>query len=306
MNILLLIIIGVLSLLLFFEISKQREQKQAILYLAERIGEITEENTQEYLMLTAASKEIKIFMESLNRLLEKHYHNQAAYRQTRQQMKQVLTNISHDIKTPLTVISGYTEILQEQTQKFPVPEEMTQLIKKLSAKTCATVRLVTQFFQIAKIESGDMIFDLKRTNLCACCRDFILDYYDILEQKHIQADIQIPDTPLYAKADLQALERIIKNLIDNALLYGSDGHYIGFFLREGDEHFFIEVEDHGKGIPFEQQQFIFHRDYFIDKKSNGNGLGLAIAERLAEAMGGTLSVFSVPGEKAVFTLRLKK
>ena len=111
--------------------------------------------------------------------------------------------------------------------------------------------------------------------------------------------------PEYACADMEALKRILKNLIDNAIKHGSDGKYLALRVEKKSARVLIEVEDHGKGIPEKQQEQIFSRNYTTAQKSSGSGLGLTIARNLAQQMGSDIQVYSEPGVKTVFTVILK-
>ena len=147
---------------------------------------------------------------------------------------------------------------------------------------------------------------VKPVNLSLLCREMLLDYYDLLEQEGFEVAIQIPEMPLFIQTDSEALKRILKNLIDNALLHGSEGKYLGFrLIQSGDENaVIIVIEDHGEGIPQKELARIFDRNYTVSHKSAGNGLGLTIAKSLALRMDGRIEVRSIPGEQTVFTLVL--
>ena len=128
-------------------------------------------------------------------------------------------------------------------------------------------------FHDVRITSGDFPLDLKRENLSQICRDTILDYYDLLEERQFQTDIQIPSPPVFADTDRDALQRILKNLIDNAIRHGGSGKYIALRLISEQGKKIIEVEDHGKGISSQQQKQIFLRNYTTAPHSAGSGLG---------------------------------
>ena len=109
---------------------------------------------------------------------------------------------------------------------------------------------------------------------------------------------------------MDAISRILFNLITNVIRYGSDGSYLGVRLREEESTVFINVTDKGKGIAKENLSHVFDRLYTLDDSRNknmgGNGLGLTIAKALAVRMGGNLSLQSIPYEKTTFTLQLNK
>ena len=132
-----------------------------------------------------------------------------------------------------------------------------------------------------------------------------MDYYDLLEQKQFEVDIQIPDPPIFAYIDNEALQRNLKNLIDNAIRHGGDGKYLSLRLTTSNGNSIIEIEDHGNGMSPQQQKQIFARNYKTARKSSGSGLGLAISKRLAEQIGAELEVYSIQNERTTFSIILK-
>lgn len=298
----LLLLGGVLGLAV-----QNRKRAQHIAYLTQSLCALLQSGGPEYLRLVDMAPEEAELASTINRLLEAYHGVQAAHRQAEQMRKQMLTNISHDIKTPLTVISGYTQVLQNQVQgQEGFAPETKRLLQRLADKTEDTVRLVTQFFTMAKLESGDLALQPTVQDLCECCRSVLLESYDLLDSRRCHVEIDLPEKPVFLCFDRQAVERILKNLIDNAIRHGGDGRYLGLALREDAQSVALCVEDHGKGIAPDKQALIFDRAYFASGRADSSGLGLAIAGGLAKRMGGSLRVQSVPHEKTVFTLQLKK
>ena len=170
--------------------------------------------------------------------------------------------------------------------------------------------LITQFFTLAKLEAGDTDIPLERLNVNEACRENILDFYELLSQKNFQVEIDIPDQVLYASANKDALQRIMFNLISNAIRYGSDGKYLGVFLRTDQVRIYIDIVDKGRGIEKEFAESIFDRLFTMEDSRNssmqGNGLGLTIAKNLALQLDGNITLESRPYQKTVFTITLKK
>lgn len=142
------------------------------------------------------------------------------------------------------------------------------------------------------------------------CRENILDFYELLSQKNFEVEINIPDHVLYANANKDALQRIMFNLISNAIRYGGDGKYLGMFLRADQAHIYIDIVDRGRGIEKEFADSVFDRLFMMEDSRNsamqGNGLGLTIAKNLALQLGGDITLESHPHQKTVFTITLKK
>ncbi|PJJ28942.1 sensor histidine kinase [Lacrimispora celerecrescens] len=280
---------------------KNLKQIQTIAHELERI---LDEDTDEKVMAFTEDKEIKHLLEQINRTLEDRQNANAGYRRSELNTKRMLSNISHDLKTPLTVIIGYLEMLlmQETLEK--------DMVKKVSYKANELKEQIDQFFTLAKLEAGDTVLTMSKINLNEFCRETIIDFYNILTEKEFEVNINIPDPPVFVYADREALGRILNNLISNAVRYGDAGHYLGLTLRMEDNFVCVDVIDHGKGIAYSEIPRVFDRLYTLEDSRNreiqGNGLGLTIAKSLAEKISGTLTLKSIQNEETVFTLKLQQ
>ena len=239
----------------------------------------------------------------INCLLLERQKVKAEFKKGEIASKKMLANISHDIKTPLTVILGYLEIMR-------LTGADDEMLKKVEAKARKVVELINQFFTLAKLEAGDTNLTLSKINVSEICRESALSFYEILLQKDFEVEISIPEGAVYVQGDKDALQRILFNLLSNAVRYGSDGKYLGIFLREEKNSVSIDVTDKGKGIKKEFADRIFDRLYTMEDSRNrevqGNGLGLTIAKNLAVQLGGDLYLDSIPDIRTAFTVRLKK
>lgn len=239
----------------------------------------------------------------INRLLYDRQKIKAGRKREEEASKKMLSNISHDMKTPLTVILGYLEIL-----RLKDPED--EALKKTEEKAKQVLELINRFFTLAKLEAGDTDMELTKFAVNELCRENVLGYYDILQQKDFRVEISIPEKAVYVWGNEEAVQRILQNLLSNALRYGSDGKYLGLFLREEENHVYIDVADKGKGIDRESAAHVFDRLYTMEDSRNreiqGTGLGLTIAKNLAKAMGGDIILNSIPYKKTVFTVELCK
>jgi signal transduction histidine kinase len=272
--------------------------------IADELKRILDENTDEKVMIFTEDKEIKHLLEQINRTLEDRQNANAGYRRSVLNTKRMLSNISHDLKTPLTVIIGYLEMLlmQETLEK--------DMVRKVSHKADELKDQIDRFFTLAKLEAGDTVLTMSKINLNEYCRETIVDFYNILTEKEFEVNINIPDPPVFVYADPEALGRILYNLISNAVRYGDAGHYLGLTLRREDNFVFVDVIDHGKGIASSEIPRVFDRLYTLEDSRNreiqGNGLGLTIARSLAEKINGTLTLKSIQNEETIFTLKLQQ
>ncbi len=131
----------------------------------------------------------------------------------------MLANISHDIKTPLTVILGYLEIIR-------LGNKENEALQKVEIKAKQVMELVNQFFTLAKLKAGDTDIKITKINISESCRENVLSFYEILLQKEFEVDILIPEQDLFVYGDRESIDRILYNLFSNVYGYGSDGNII--------------------------------------------------------------------------------
>ena len=272
--------------------------------VASQMERILDEDTDEKVMEFTGSREVAGLIMQANRMLNDRQRMKAEYKRAGIEAKRMLSNISHDIKTPLTVILGYLEIL------IMNGAGETATLLKIQEKASQLMELVEEFFTLSKIEAGDMDLGLSKISLSEICRQSIADFYSILTERGTQVEIEIPERDIYVYGNEDAIRRILFNLITNAIRYGLDGKYLGIFLIPGEEEVEIRVRDKGKGIDKENAAHVFDRLYTMEdsrnKEMHGNGLGLSIARTLAGRMGGDITLDSVPGQETVFTLKMKR
>lgn len=268
-----------------------------------KLNEIIDTDSDERIMVFTENKELIELAAQINHLLENHLKVKVDYRRSEIASKKMLANISHDIKTPMTVILGYLEIMQ-------LNGSTSEMLKKTEQKAQSVMELINQFFTLAKLEAGDTDMELSRIDACEICRESILDFYEILTNSDFQVEIDVPENPVYVQGNKEALQRILFNLISNVIRYGADGKYLGMFLRADGNAAYIDVTDKGKGIDKPFADSVFDRLFTMEDSRNrniqGNGLGLTIAKNLASQLGGTIILNSIPNVKTTFTVKLKK
>lgn len=267
------------------------------------LKEILDEDSDGKVMVFTENKDIMELAAQVNCLLEKHQKAKADYLHAEITSKKMLSNISHDIKTPLTVILGYMEIMRLQGTN----EEM---LSKVEQKAQTLMELINEFFTLAKLEAGDMDIELSRIGINELCRESVLDFYGLLTENQFQVELDIPEDTIYVQGNSDALQRILNNLISNVIRYGADGKYLGVVLRTDEKSAYIDIIDKGKGIdkPFAESVFdrLFTMEDSRNRRVQGNGLGLTIARNLAQQLGGDITLESKPFVKTIFTIMLKK
>lgn len=301
---LLICIVILLITVLYQQFAFRTGIQKKIQKISEKLKEITDTNSSERVMVFTENKELMELAAQINRLLENHLKVKADYCRSEIASKKMLSNISHDIKTPMTVILGYLEIMRINGTSTD------EMLGKIEQKAENVMELINQFFTLAKLESGDMDIELSRIDVCEVCRESILDFYGILTNKNFQVDIDIPETSVYVHGNKEAIQRILFNLISNVIRYGAVGKYLGISLRTDKNAVFIDVIDKGKGIDKNFAASVFDRLFTMEDSRNrniqGNGLGLTISKNLALQLGGDIILDSTPNIKTVFSVKLKK
>ena len=295
----------ILLVLLVWQQIKYKKLENEVNYISGRLTSLSIISENGFVLIPTDNDSIKRLDTVLNTLLQDFYTKKAEFEQSKRAMAQVLTNISHDIRTPLTVLKGNSEILSVMTDHSAALEDVHAMAAKIDRKADDLITTINDYFTLSKITSGDFPLKLQTENISRICQDTILDYYDLLERQQFEVDIQIPDTPIFAYTDKEALQRILKNLLDNAILHGGDGRYLSLRLTNSKGENVIEIEDHGRGISQQQQQQIFARNYTTAHKSSGSGLGLAISKHLAAQIGAELQVYSIQNKKTIFSVTVK-
>lgn len=272
--------------------------------ISQKLEEILDTDSDEKVMVFTDNPSLISLATQINRLLVDRQKVRADYRRSELSSKRMLSNISHDIKTPMTVILGYLEIMRVNG------DPRQEMLGKVESTAHRVMELITQFFTLAKLEAGDTELERSKLNLNEVCSENILSFYELLSTQDFQIEVDIPNAPISVMSNSDALQRILFNLISNAIRYGADGKYLGMVLRSDEENAYIDIIDKGRGIPKEFADTIFDRLFTMEDSRNprmqGNGLGLTIAKNLAVQLGGDITLTSQPNVKTVFTVTLKK
>ncbi len=294
--------------IVIFQWKAKKEQNQTIQYMNEKLQAIVQEKSNEKILVTTSNSQIQQLLISINAWLDDQQKVQATHRKMEDSMKKMLANISHDLKTPLTVVLGYIEMLQLQGSASE--EERQRLLAGVHAKTLEVLKIIHTFFDLAKLEAGDTDYPITKINVCEISRKNILSFYDMVTSMGLNITITIPETPMYALGNEEALDRVLNNLLSNALAYGADGDVIGLTVRNDETTIYIDVWDCGKGIDEYHIDSVFERMYTLEDSRNksfqGSGLGLTITKRLVEMMDGSIQLSSIPYKKTIFTIALKR
>jgi two-component system phosphate regulon sensor histidine kinase PhoR len=234
------------------------------------------------------------------------FHNITELRRLENIRREFVSNVSHELKTPLTAIQAYAETLLDGA--IDEPEHRTTFVERIGEQANRLHALIQDLLRLAQIESGENVFDVRSVEVSPVVRECIDAHLAVAESKSQRLVSQAPADDVNVLADEEGLHTILGNLIDNAVKYTQDGGTISVRWRIDDGMARIDVQDNGPGIPKEHQSRIFERFYRVDRARSrdvgGTGLGLSIVKHLVQEFDGSIGISSEPGSGTTFTVRL--
>ncbi len=268
-----IIVIMMLLLKIYYLKKSAKEIKKAFV-------EKTEQNTNMLISISSHDTDMKELAATINTQLHIFHQNRQKFEHGDLELKEAITNISHDLRTPLTAIYGYLKLLQNdgcsETEKIYLSaiEERTNTLKQLTE----------ELFHYTIVSSDTEELSLKKISINGVLEKSILSYYVVLKRHNIIPQISIPDKKVERMLNENALSRIIGNMINNAVKY-SDGDLIISLSADGT----LRFSNHAAELTEIQVGRLFDRFYTVSSARKSTGLGLSIAKTLTEKMGGTIT-----------------
>ena len=297
MSIFIIVTLSLICILCIFLFVMQRKQLRQMLdvLVAAKNGENKKIFIKDNGVVSKLSFEI-------NELI--YSHNQELSRQKRleQANKELLTSLSHDVRTPLTSLLGYLDALESDIVDDGEKEEYIKIARK---KAYDLKRLIDTLFDWFKIDSKELKLIMQDTDICELTKEIVIDWLPTLEQKEITPEIEIPDEEWILELDTSAYKRMVSNLIQNAVEHSSCSH-LKVAAKQNNGIISIIVKDNGIGIGKDKLPQVFERLYKGDtsRSRQSSGLGLSIVKELAKMHGGRVTVQSNIGEYTEFTIEL--
>lgn len=242
--------------------------------LVERRGQ----DTNTLLSLPCRDRELRRLASALNQELRALRQERLRYQQGDKELKEAVVNISHDLRTPLTAISGYLQLLQGQD----LPPDAQRYLEQIESRTESMKRLTEELFRYSVVMSEENLarepVDLRRA-----VEEALLSFYGALEGRGIEPQVRLPETPVIRQLDPAAVNRVLGNILTNALKYSAGD--LEVTLEESGR---LTFSNAAPGLDPVAAGRLFDRFYTVEAARNSTGLGLSIAKELTQRMGGEM------------------
>lgn len=244
--------------------------------------------------------------ETFNDMAARIEHEMALRKKSENDRRQLILDISHDLKNPLSSVLGYAELCL-QKQDLTVDEQKTYLNVIYNNSQRANL-LLNELFELSKMDSPEFTLKLDKADICEYLRQVCGELLPALERAGFLYEFDIPENSLYAMIDMGRLSRVFQNLSDNAVRYNKKGTKISVSLSQLEGNAVILFRDDGCGMPKQLIEDIFKPFVRADSSrsydSGGSGLGLSIAKKIAQAHGGDLTLSADVNEGCTFKITL--
>ena len=268
--------------------------------VGEGIDQLVEETNGEIKL----SKDMDFMARELNVVKDKLQRREEEALMAEQRKNDLVVYLAHDIKTPLTSVIGYLNLLDEAPD-MP-PEQKTKYVGITLQKACRLEQLINEFFEITRYNLQSIVLEESEINLSYMLLQMADEFYPMLAPGHKSARVEAPED-LLLRGDADKLARVFNNIFKNAIAYSYDNTSILIRALRQEDQVVVTFENHGNTIPAHKLESIFEKFYRLDSarstNTGGAGLGLAIAKEIVLAHGGTISAQSEE-ERTTFTVTL--
>lgn len=296
-------ITGIILFLIFYIIITYRKTKN----LVEIINETQEMANGDLnkVIKTNAKGDIKTLADNMNNICSQLKNLTIEERRAQQTKNDLITNVSHDLRTPLTSIMGYLEIIDSDKYKDEV--QLRYYANIAYEKSQNLNLLINDLFELTKMQNKTIKLNKVNINLVELLGQVVAQFEYQFNKSKMKSRINFSEDKLVVNADAGKLVRVFENLLSNAINYGKDGYYVDIVTRLEGNKAVVQIINYGESISAIDLPFIFDRFYRVEKSRNrsigGSGLGLAITKSIVELNQGTVSAYS-DDEKTIFEVRL--
>lgn len=290
-----------------YSIWTAKKLKKPLSKIDDALGKVIEGDYEEKLVLDG-EKEFIVISDTINYLIDKLKSSQEENKRLQESKTRMLIDLSHDIKTPITTIRGFSAALYENL--IEEEEQKKRYYKTIYSKSEIVGELVDDLFEFVKLESVQYTLKLETVDICEFLRQLIAEYFDEINEREFDLVVNIPDSIIYLNIDKRLFRRAINNLIENAMKYNPKGTRLTIEVRDLLRIIIIEISDNGIGIPDEIKEILFDpfvRGDLSRKSDGGSGLGLSITKKIIESHNGEISIVKRKGgDNTIFSIKMYK
>lgn len=271
-----LILVFIILVLLGYLISFQNSLQE----IADGLEEKLHTDTNTLVSISSGNRRLRLFAEQINRLLRELRREQLNLHNGNRELKTAITNISHDLRTPLTAIGGYLDLLEVEN----VNDNAKKYLNVIRERTDSMRSLTEELFSCSLLAIQDEKLHIEQICINDILEQSIAGFYGVLVNKRILPDIQMPEIRVMRKLDKEAVRRIFDNILSNAARY-SDGDLTISLSADGR----MQFSNHAAKLSSVEVEKLFERFYTVESARNSTGIGLSIARLLTERMGGGIT-----------------
>jgi len=275
-----LLCIGIMAVIIIILLIKIYLLKKSAREISQEFSRILQADTNTVISISSLDKDLRKLADSINKQLKILRRAHCRYTQGDTELKTAITNISHDLRTPLTAICGYLDIMKPMQK----PENIEKYLSVIADRTEMMKQLTEELFRYSVIISEDNAKEMEQIFVNQVLAESIAGFYPALKKKGIEPEIHICGERIIRNLNPSSLSRVFSNLINNAVKY-SDGD-LKITLDSFGKVTFANTAVSLTSVQVEQ---LFNRFYTVETAGNSTGLGLAIAKTLAEQMGGGIA-----------------
>ena len=259
-----------------------------------QFSERLDDDTNGDILVHTRDRDMRRLASDINTQLKKLRAEHNRYVSGDAELKAAITNISHDLRTPLTAICGYLEVMKKEEKS----EKLEKYLDIIGGRTELMKQLTEELFRYSVILSSGEDNETEKLSVNQVLEDCIMGYYAALTEKGITPEIELTEEKVIRNVNRSALERVFNNLMNNALKY-SDGDLFISLSPEGE----IVFSNTAEGLTKVQVERLFDRFYTVQAARNSTGLGLSIARTFIDRMNGTISA-ELAGERLIIRIKI--
>ena len=286
MNIGLLIITIILFLICIFLAVKLYVIKQSIKEIEKSFSKILRTDTNNTIAISSSDKDIKNLTINLNNNLSELRGQKLQYKNGNQELKKIITNISHDLRTPLTAIKGYVDLIEQEK----LSNNQKKYLKVIQKKSNELTELTGQLFEYTKLIDIDVKIKKEECCINEILEETLVSYYSIFKEQNIIPNISICSTKVYKIVNKISIIRVFENILSNVIKYSN-----GDLKVEMQENGTITFSNKATSLDETTVQKIFDRYFSVENAKESTGIGLSIAKQLVELNNGSIKAEYVNG-----------